>query len=119
VILAVIVVISLGPASAPGGFSFADKLWHALAYMALTGSLLRAAGPQGRLRLVAVWVLVIGVALEFVQALDLFADRRPDATDVLADALGVIAGLTVWLTLDQLAKRSRPGAREGGNGVVG
>jgi VanZ family protein len=115
VILAVIVVFSLGPASAPGGFSFADKLWHALAYATLAGSLLRAAGPRRSLWIVAVWALAVGVALEFVQALDPFADRHPDAIDVLADALGVVAGLTAWQTLDHLAKRPPPRTREGDN----
>jgi VanZ family protein len=111
VILAVIVVFSLGSASAPGGFSFSDKFWHALAYATLTGSLLRATGPRGRLWVVAVWALAVGVALEFVQALDLFADRQPDAIDVLADALGVMAGLAAWRALDHLANRPQTRAR--------
>jgi VanZ family protein len=98
-ILAAILVLSLGSAGAPGGFAFADKLWHALAYAALTASVLMAAR-----RPISPWWIVAGAAVlggivELVQGLDLFATRQPDVWDAVADAAGALIGLWVWRAL--------------------
>src|SRR2546430_12127456 len=93
-ILAAIVTLSLGPAPPTGGFSLADKLWHAAAYAALTSCLLlalvwRPGKPPGRVlrrvTVVAASALLLGILLEIGQR---FTGRDTDWRDAGADAVG-------------------------------
>lgn len=109
-----IVILSLGPEGPPEPFSLADKLWHGLAYFALTGCLLLAAvwRPRrgsgllpGAAWAIAVGAGVLGVILEVAQTFDLFADREGDVADWLANAIGVAAGLSAWRALRRRTSR--------------
>ena len=100
-----IAVFSLGPQGPPRGFPFQDKLFHGLAYWALTGSLLLVAvwrPGRGRGRfpgsapLVAAGVLGFGILLEVGQAVGPFGARTGDVVDVLADGVGIAAAVTGW-----------------------
>jgi len=104
-LLIAIVILSLGPKGPPQPFSLADKLWHGLAYFALTGCLLLAAVWRpgrgsgllpGAAGAITVGAVVLGVILEIAQAFDPFADREGDVADWLANAIGVLVGFGVW-----------------------
>jgi VanZ family protein len=108
VLLLAIVVLSLGPKGPPQPFSLADKMWHALAYAALTGCLLLAAVWRpgrgsgwlaGRAWAIAVGAALLGTILEVAQAFDPFADRHGDLGDWLANTVGVLAAFGAWRVL--------------------
>lgn len=108
VLLLAIVVLSLGPKGPPEPFSLADKMWHALAYAALTGSLLLAAVWRpgrgsgrlpGRAWAIALGAALLGTLLEVAQAFDPFAERHGDLGDWLANTVGVLAGFGAWRVL--------------------
>jgi hypothetical protein len=90
--VAAILLLALMPGS--GGadwFQQADKLRHAVAFIALW-----AIGRRARLR--PTWVLALallsfGIGIELLQALT--PDRESSLADVLADAVGIAAGR--WL----------------------
>lgn len=103
-----IVVLSLGPKGPPEPFSLADKMWHALAYAALTGCLLLAAVWRpgrgsgwlaGRAWTIALGAAFLGTILEVAQAFVPFADRHGDLGDGLANGAGVLAGFAAWRLL--------------------
>jgi VanZ family protein len=87
----VIVVGSLMPATGPAPVTGFDKIEHVVAYftLALLGS---AVVTAGRLPWVMARVMILGLALEAMQAL-VTVSRTADWADVLADAIGV---LTAW-----------------------
>ena len=100
--LALFVVIAAGslmPADdlPPIDISGFDKVQHFFGYAALsTGAVLLFA----RLRtqaLVALGIIAFGIGIEFAQA-GITADRMGDAADVLANTLGVLAGLLLSAT---------------------
>jgi len=105
VLLAAIIVLSLGPAEPAGVFPYQDKLYHAAAYWTLTFVILLA-GVWRPGRGNGLWpgatgwtlfgVICLGVALEVAQA---FVSRDVSAFDGLADALGAAFALRVWLAL--------------------
>jgi VanZ family protein len=110
VLLLAIVVLSLGPEGPPEPFSLADKMWHAVAYAALTGCLLLAAVWRpgrgsgwlaGRAWAIALGAALLGTFLEVAQAFDPFADRHGDVGDWLANTLGLLAAFGAWRVLRQ------------------
>lgn len=90
-----------------------DKLAHAILYLVLTSLSLLAAvwrpgRPAGSGQPARAWavggaVLVFGMLLESAQSL--VPARQVDATDVLANAVGILVAITLWRVL-----RARLGA---------
>jgi VanZ family protein len=95
----------------------ADKVQHFIGYAALAGYAVmlfeRARGHAAA----AVAVVLLGVAIEFAQG-ELTQSRRADAVDVLANAIGALAGWALRFTrmrhalqrVDRAAARVRSGA---------
>jgi hypothetical protein len=87
--LAAIMVLALiPPGDGPDWFAQADKLRHAVAFIALW-----AIGRRARLRptwALALGLLGFGIAIELAQALTTYRDSS--VADVLADAVGIVAG---------------------------
>lgn len=95
--LAVVVYLSLMPSPPQLDISAGDKLQHLAAYSALGywfGML--ALQNWRRLCLVAGGLIVLGIALEFIQGMTGY--RTFDVGDMLANAIGVVAGLTLART---------------------
>ena len=92
VALAGILMIALWPAGqGPDWFPQADKLRHALAFIALWAIGRRASlTPAWAL---AFGLIAFGIGIEIAQSFT--PDREASAADVLADALGIAAGR--WL----------------------
>lgn len=101
-LLVALVVLSVGPGPPTRGVLSADKLWHGVAYAALTASWLLAAvwrpgrGPgrwPGAGLLVAAGAAALGGAIELLQG---SVGRSGDVLDLLADLAGVAAASTLW-----------------------
>lgn len=100
--LALVTVLSLIPAtSVPKTFQFWDKAQHTLSYLALsvTGCL----AFRQRIAGVAVGLLAHGVVIEILQAA-LPAGRFGDVQDWLADAIGVLAGVLIFVCAASLSR---------------
>lgn len=107
--LLTVVLYSLGPGAGPSGIFAADKLWHALAYGALTGVWLLAAvwrpgrGPgryPGGAAPIVIGTVVLGGFLELLQAL---VGRAADPFDWLANVLGVALVSGAWFLVRRRA----------------
>ena len=104
--LAAVVLLSLyvlfWPSPAGGGVTVpgADKAVHAGLFLLLAGA---AALRFGAVPVVLAVVLAYAVGSEVVQGL-LLAERSGDVWDVLADAVGAVAG---WQLVRRRAARSR------------
>ena len=74
-----------------------DKLEHALAFAALAASGVQLFERGRALVAVGFGLLALGIGIEFAQAL-FTTTRAMEAADVLADAIGILAGLAVAFT---------------------
>ncbi len=99
---AFIVLLSLAPSEPEMPAGVSDKLVHfgAYALMALIGMPL-AATPRGRTALLFS-IVAIGAGLEAIQAA--VPQRSASGWDLVADAIGAVAGSLVWLTVLRLRK---------------
>jgi hypothetical protein len=87
--LAAIMVLALiRPGDGPDWFPQADKLRHAMAFIALW-AIGRRAGLKPTWAL-ALGLLGFGIAIELAQALTTY--RESSVSDVLADGIGIAAG---------------------------
>ena len=75
-------------------FPQADKLEHLLGYAALAAWAALLFSRSRTLLVVAFGLVAFGIALEIAQAL-FTIDRQAEIFDVLADAVGVLLGLSV------------------------
>lgn len=89
-VIAAITVAALLPAFAPPGANHADKWSHFVAYAAL--AILGTAAFPGRPLLVVVVLMADGVAIELGQSW--VPGRSGSLGDLLADAVGIAAGIT-------------------------
>jgi hypothetical protein len=122
VVLGGVVYLSLGTPSGPNPFELADKVRHLAAYTVLTVAFLLAAAwrpgrampPQpGTVVAVVAGAIVVGIALELLQAVDPFATRQADVWDGVADALGTGLGFLAWhLVATRFSPNARPPANE-------
>ena len=103
--LGTVVLFSLGPGAGPTGILGADKLWHALAYGALTGGWLLAAvwrpgrGPgryPGGAPLIVIGAAVLGALLELLQG---GVGRFADPLDWMANLVGIALATVAWLLM--------------------
>jgi VanZ family protein len=91
------IALSLLPPIQLGGPPDSDKLGHFLAYFTLMAwAVMLFKGWRARV-LVAGALVLLGLGLEFAQAM-LTTTRQGDSRDVLANAMGVLAGLLLGLT---------------------
>lgn len=79
-----------------------DKLLHLLAFAGFVVLWLRAGAPAVR---VALWALAFGLAIETFQHVAPIG-RRFDGLDLLANAVGLVVGLGLWM--GWRAVRARP-----------
>ena len=97
----VIGFLTLSPGISDAGVPGSDKLHHALAFFALAVPL-----SYARPRL-AIWIMIAviayGGAIELIQP---YVGRDRDAMDLLADALGAVAGMALGLALNWLRRRT-------------
>jgi VanZ family protein len=91
-VLAVVVLCLLPLQRLPGpDLPWTDKVYHAAAF-ALLMWWFAVAQPAAARRGTALWLVLLGVGIEFAQGFVPF--RAPSLGDVVADALGVLPG---WL----------------------
>lgn len=93
----VLVVVCLLPSPDLPNLHVSDKIEHALAYALLAGSAVQLFQRWRALLLVALGLLVLGIGIEFAQAL-FTTTRAMEAADVVADSIGIVVGLSVALT---------------------
>ena len=106
---AAIVWLSLTPKPLDPGFSHGDKVGHFLAYAMLMlwfAALYRGGGARTAYALL--WI-AMGVALEFAQGATTY--RTFELADMAANALGVLAGAAVALSLPRPARAGETGTR--------
>ena len=89
-----ILVLSLvpSPPEIPGGFHFADKIAHFIAYAVLSFLLFTSLFEGKKLStvlLVAALCLVYGGVIEILQ---IFTHRQPEILDLTADLFGAVCG---------------------------
>ena len=107
--LGIVIVLSLTPASGLPSTDISDKIEHFLGYFAL--AVAGAAGFHGhRDRLIMILGLIaFGILMEFGQMVS--PGRDPSIGDGIANALGVLCGVTVGslgvLALDALRPLSK------------
>lgn len=94
-LVALAVTLSLMPSTALPKVGLSDKIEHAIGYAALT---IWFAGiyPRSRYLLIAIALLVLGVAIEFAQGA-MGWGRVSEVRDVFANACGVTAGIVAAL----------------------
>jgi hypothetical protein len=107
-------VFSLGPPPAVlPNFPYADKVFHALGYGAMTLTWLLAAvwrpgRPAGDVsKQLKEAVAIVAAAILFGSVVEIaqhFADRDADVLDALADTVGALAGLIAWTTMRTIAR---------------
>ena len=93
----VLVVVCLLPGPDLPNLKVSDKLEHALAFALLSASAVQLFERWRALLLVAFGLLALGVGIELAQGL-FTSTRAMEAADVVADAIGIVAGLVVALT---------------------
>lgn len=107
--IATVIVACLLPGSDLPKVPVDDKTSHALAFFALSASAVQLFRRGWPLLVVALALLGLGIAIEFAQFL-FTSTRAMEAADVLADAIGIGAGMaTAWTPLrDFLVRLERP-----------
>ena len=105
-----ILVLSLvpSPPEIPGGFHFADKIAHFIAYAVLSFLLFTSLFEGKKLStvlLVAALCLAYGGVIEILQ---IFTHRQPEILDLTADLFGAVCGAALGAGLNRRI-RSRTG----------
>lgn len=95
--VAALVVVCLLPSPDLPNLHVSDKLEHALAFALLAGSAVQLFERGRGLVVVGLGLLALGVGIEFAQAL-FTTTRAMEAADVVADTIGIVAGLSTALT---------------------
>lgn len=98
VLVAVVTYLSLTSAPIDTGlqFPYEDKMYHAFAYFTLMSWFAQIYHGRIQRFLIAVVFIVMGCSFEFLQSLD--ANRYAEFADIVANALGVLAGFSLTLT---------------------
>ncbi|TNM44178.1 VanZ family protein [Nocardioides albidus] len=97
VLVAAVVVLSLGSPPPGPDVPAGDKWQHLLTYATLSAAAVQVFRPGRPLQRVAVGLVLLGVALEIAQG-TLTADRMMDWRDAVANAAGVGLGLLTTRT---------------------
>jgi VanZ family protein len=106
--LATVVVLSLFVTPPLPDIPDSDKFGHCLAYASLAAMAVQLFAPRATLVRVALALVLLGIALEFLQGLT--PNRTPDPLDALANTCGVLLGMSLALTplRDALSWIERP-----------
>ena len=103
--IATVIVACLLPGSDLPKIPVSDKLEHALAFAVLAASAVQLFRRGAPLLVVGGGLLALGIGIELAQHL-LTTSRLMEPGDVLADAVGIAAGLaTAWTPLRDLLLR--------------
>lgn len=89
-LIAAIVLLSIVSLIQPPDIPEGDKLQHLLAYGVLMAWWCQIQLQASQRRKLAVYFVLLGVVMEFVQGLT--PDRDPEVLDAVADAIGVSIG---------------------------
>lgn len=92
-----VIVVCLLPGPELPDLHVSDKLEHALAFALLAASAVQLFERGRALVAVAIGLLALGIGIELAQGL-LTTTRDMDRADVVADGVGILAGLAVALT---------------------
>jgi len=92
-----LIVVCLLPSSDLPKLHVSDKIEHALAFALLAGSAVQLFERWRALLLVGLGLLALGIGIEFAQAL-FTTTRAMEAADVVADTIGIAAGLVTAFT---------------------
>ena len=95
--VAVLVVVCLLPSPDLPKLRVSDKLEHALAFALLSASAVQLFERGRALFAVACGLLALGIGIEFAQAV-FTTTRAMEGADVVADAVGIVVGLSIALT---------------------
>ena len=90
------------PAQVSFGFHVSDKLGHLAAYAALGFTATALGSPVAKLAL-SIAVAAFGIAMEAAQ--ESVVGRSAELADVVANGLGLLAGLLVALAFERLMSR--------------
>ena len=98
VLVAIVTFLSLtsDPIDTGLQFPYEDKMYHAFAYFTLMSWFAQIYHGRIQRFLIAVVFIVMGCSFEFLQSLD--ANRYAEFADIVANALGVLAGFSLTLT---------------------
>ena len=97
--IAAVVVVCLVPGQDLPRIPLSDKVEHALAFAALAASAVQLFVRGLPLLVAAVGLLALGVGIELAQA-GFTTTRAMEGADVVADAIGIVAGaLLAWTPL--------------------
>ena len=88
--------VTSNPPQLETGFPMQDKLFHALAYFTLMAWFAQIYHDRFQRNIIAFIFVFMGVALEFVQALE--PARMFELADMLANGFGVVLGALLSLT---------------------
>lgn len=88
-------------ADAPNPFNLLDKTQHALAFVVLTftGSF----SYQQKIKVIYIGLVLYGATIEILQS-TLTTTRVGEASDFLADSIGILIGLILYLVTKKLFK---------------
>lgn len=92
-----VIVVCLLPGPDLPDLRVSDKFEHALAFALLAASAVQLFERGRALVAVAFGLLALGIGIELAQGL-LTTTRDMDAADVVADSVGIVAGLSIALT---------------------
>lgn len=101
--IVVVIIASLLPGRQLEGIGYFDKLGHFLAYTLMSLFGLIVFRTRGSRIAVIIFCLLLGVALELIQAT--VSERDASLADGIANILGVFVGVGIFL----LARRTRNG----------
>lgn len=102
----VILYLSLAPQKdIPVAAMFWDKFEHAAAYTILTFIGLVLSTHRRWMVALAVWIM--GVGIEFIQAM-MGLGRQGDWHDVVANSIGIVIGLAIWAILRRFKPKAPP-----------
>lgn len=105
-----ILVLSLvpSPPEIPGGFHFADKIAHFIAYAVLSFLLFTSLFEGKKLSTVLIVAAVCLVYGGVIEILQIFTHRQPEILDLTADLFGAVCGAALGAGLNSRI-RSRTG----------
>jgi VanZ family protein len=97
-----ILVLSLlpNPPEIPGGFHFADKVAHFIAYAVLSFLLYTSLFEGKRITTVAIVAAICLIYGGMIEVLQTFTHRQPEILDLTADLLGAISGAAIGAKLN-------------------
>lgn len=100
--IATVVLVCLMPGAELPKVAVSDKVEHALAFFALSAAAVQLFLRGRPLAIVVLGLLALGGAIELAQGL-LTTSRMMESGDILADAIGVAAGVALaWTPLRDL-----------------